>query len=241
MAVGVAALAAGCGGGGARTTTTTTTTTAATPLPISAALKLTVRSPAGLVTLGRTARLRARVPASTGRIELWSYPLGHERDARREAIGDAANAPIDFTVRPERSRAYELHAGGRRSNAALVGVRLHTRLLIAAVGARGAHVRLDLSGPAGLRPNTHAKLYLYYMPQGSDTLRRVAVAHLRAAPSGHIVADWRITVARRHPHDRFYACAREPYAAGFGLLSDSEDGQCSQPTLAPGNRVDGTA
>lgn len=215
---------AGCGGSGGSARTTTTAAAAPTYR-----LALTAQRPT--ITRGRSVVLHATVGggASAGGavpVELWSYVPGHPGGARRVAAKAVARRAT-FSVRPERTLAYELRAdhGRQHSGAELVGVNLPGHLQGRLVGAGRARFTLRLRAPSGARPNRAARVFLYIAPARGGAVRMLPSTRLRLVAPGDIRATWTAHVARPNGKDRFYACAREAFVSGFGL-SDARDTRC---------------
>ncbi|WP_027004862.1 hypothetical protein [Conexibacter woesei] len=213
---------AGCGGSGG---SARTTTAAATP---TYRMALTAQRPT--ITRGRSVVLHATVGGgATGGavpVELWSYVPGHPDGARRVA-SEAAARRATFSVRPDRTLAYELRAdhGRQHSSAELVGVNLPGHLQGRLVGAGRARFTLRLRAPSGARPNRAARVFLYIAPARGGAVRMLPSTRLRRVAPGDIRATWTAHVARPDSKDRFYACAREAFVSGFGL-SDARDTRC---------------
>jgi len=177
------------------------------------------------ITRGRTVVLCARIGGIAGGaipVELWSYVPGHPDAARR-----GRPRPAAFTVRPDRTLAYELRAdhGRQHSSPELIGVNLPGRLQAGLISAGGARFTLRLRAPSGTRPNRAARVFLYIAPAGGGAVRMLPSTRLRLVAPGDIRATWTARVAHPNNGDRFYSCAREPFVVGFGL-SDARDTRC---------------
>jgi hypothetical protein len=215
---------AGCGGGDDEPAANARTTAVAAPT-----YRLALTALRQTITRGRTVVLRARIGGVAGGaipVELWSYVPGHP-DAARRVASKTATGHAAFTVRPDRTLAYELRAdhGRQHSSPELIGVNLPGRLQAGLISAGRARFTLRLRAPSGARPNRAARVFLYIAPAGGGAVRMLPSTRLRLVAPGDIRATWTARVAHPNNRDRFYSCAREPFVVGFGL-SDARDTRC---------------
>jgi hypothetical protein len=216
---------AGCGGDDdAPAARPQATTAAAAP-----AYRLALAAQRQTITRGRSVVLRARIGRAGGGaipVELWSYVPG-QPDAAQRVASKTATGHAAFSVRPDRTLAYELRAdhGRQHSTPELIGVNLPARLQARLISADHARFTLRLRAPSGTRPNRAARVFLYIAPAGGGAVRMLPSTRLRLVAPGDIRATWTARIAQPDDRDRFYACAREPFVLGFGL-SDARDTRC---------------